>query len=72
MEISCVTCTFACQTFVVLARHETFYIYACICGDVVFPLWSRERFVQQSIGRLCQVHISVRDNCILLGPHVYM
>lgn len=41
MEISCVTCALACQTFVVRAGHEAFYIYACIYGDVVLPLRSR-------------------------------
>lgn len=40
MEISCVTCALACQTFVVRAGHEAFYIYACIYGDVIFPLRS--------------------------------
>lgn len=47
MEISFVTRALACQTFVALAGHEAFYIYACIYGDVAFPLWSRAgRLVQ--------------------------
>lgn len=52
MEISCVTCALACQTFVVLAGYKVLHLcvyleWRCIS---LYDLAQDERFVQQSIG----------------------